>query len=94
MKIAPTLPSKMRLDELPPRTCAVIRRIETGSEEMQRLQSLGVCVGRQIEIIKSGDPLIVRVFGSHLGLAASLASHVWLEVCEPSHCAFQKISDA
>jgi Fe2+ transport system protein FeoA len=82
----------MRLNELPPQTCAAIRRIETGSEEMQRLQSLGICVGRQIEIIKSGDPLIVRVFGSQLGLAASLAAHVWLEVCAPTHCALQEDS--
>ena len=81
-----TLPTTMRLDELPARTCGVIRHVETGCEEMPHLQALGVCVGRQIEIIKAGDPLIVRVFGSRLGLAASLASHVRLEVCEPKRC--------
>jgi len=83
-----------RLDKLPPRTCAIVRRIETGSEEIQRLQSLGICVGRQIEIIKSGDPLIVRVFGSRLGIAASLGARVWLEVCEPDHCALLENPDA
>jgi Fe2+ transport system protein FeoA len=93
MKIASPFFSEARLNELPPRTCAMVRRIETGSEDVRRLQSLGICVGRQIEIIKSGDPLIVRVFGSRLGLAASLAARVWLEVCEPGHCALLKGSD-
>lgn len=75
-----------RLDELPPRTCAVVRRIETDSEEVVRLKSLGLCVGRQIEVVKSGDPLIIKIFGSRIGLSASLAAHVWLEICAPNHC--------
>ena len=92
--MASNILSEIRLDRLPPRICAIIRRIETGSEEIQRLQSLGLCVGRQIEIIKSGDPLIVRVFSSRLGLAASLAACIWLEVCEPGHCALLENPDA
>jgi len=80
----------MRLDTLPPRQCAVVRRIETNGDDTQRLKTLGICVGRRIEVIKSGDPLIVRVFGSRLGLSASLASGVWLEVCTPDHCAMRE----
>ena len=86
MTIASTNVSEARLDELPPRTCAVVRRIETDGEEVQRLKSLGLCVGRQIEVVKSGDPLIVKIFGSRIGLSASLARCVWLEVCAPDHC--------
>ena len=41
-----------------------------------RLKSLGVCVGRRIELIKSGDPLIVRILGTRLGLSARLAAAV------------------
>jgi Fe2+ transport system protein FeoA len=78
----------MRLDELPSRTCAVVRRIETDGEEVQRLKSLGLCVGRQIEVVKTGDPLIVKIFGSRIGLSATLAKCVWLEVCMPDRCNF------
>lgn len=83
-------PSEVRLSELLPRKCAIVRRIETESEDIQRLKMLGICIGRRVEIIKPGDPLIVRVFGSRLGISASLASHVWLEVCQPGHCAMRK----
>ncbi len=86
MTIASTSVGEARLDELPPQTCAVVRRIETDGEEVQRLKSLGLCVGRQIEVVKTGDPLIVKIFGSRIGLSASLAECVWLEVCAPDHC--------
>jgi len=84
------MPPEQRLDELSLRQCAVVRRIETDGDDMQRLKTLGICVGRRIEVIKPGDPMIVRVFGSRLGLSASLASRVWLEVCTPDHCALRE----
>ena len=86
MTIASTSAGETRLDVLPPQICAVVRRIETDSEEVQRLKSLGLCVGRQIEVVKTGDPLIVKIFGSRIGLSASLAECVWLEICAPDHC--------
>ena len=85
-----TTSSEQRLDRLSSRQCAVVRRIETDGDDTQRLKTLGICVGRRIEVIKSGDPMIVRVFGSRLGLSASLASGVWLEVCTPDHCAMRE----
>jgi len=85
-------PTEVRLSELTPRRCAVVRRIETDGEDIQRLKTLGVCVGRQIEVIKRGDPLIIRVFSSRLGLSASLAAHVWIEACTPEHCAMREQS--
>lgn len=84
------MPPVVRLNELLPRTCAVVRRIETETEDIQRLKTLGICVGRRIEVVKGGDPLIVRVFGSRLGISASLATQVWLEICTPEHCALQE----
>jgi Fe2+ transport system protein FeoA len=79
-----------RLDALPPQQCAVVRRIETDGEDVQRLKTLGICVGRRVEVVRTGDPLVVRVFGSRLGVSASLASRVWLEVCAPDHCAMRE----
>ena len=86
MTLATTSFPETRLDKLPPQKCAVVRRIETDSEELQRLKSLGLCVGRQVKVIKTGDPLIVKIFGSRIGLSASLAARVWLEICAPNHC--------
>jgi Fe2+ transport system protein FeoA len=83
-------PTEVRLSELPPRKCAIVHRIETEGEDIQRLKMLGVCIGRRIEVIKRGDPLIIRVFSSRLGVSASLAACVWLEVCTPARCAMRK----
>jgi len=82
--------SETRLDVLPPRQCAVVRRIETDGEDIQRLKTLGICVGRRLEVVRTGDPIILKIFGSRLGLSASLASQVWLEVCSANHCAMRE----
>jgi len=71
----------VRLHELQPKVCAVVRRIEAEDDSMDRLKSLGICVGRQVELVKRGDPLIVRVFGSRLGISARLADRVLVEPC-------------
>lgn len=80
----------VRLDLLPPRACAVVRAIATDDEEMQRLKTLGVCLGRRVELVKLGDPLILKVFGSRLGISATLAANVQVEVCQPGHCALRE----
>ena len=72
-----------RLDLLASRSCAVVRRVDSDSADTQRLQTLGLCPGRQVEVIRQGNPLIVRVFGSRLGLSAELAARVLVEPCSP-----------
>lgn len=79
----------MRLDALPPRVCAVVREIATDDEDTHRLKTLGVCVGRRVELVRTGDPLILKVFGSRLGVSAELAARVFVEVCQPGHCAMR-----
>ncbi len=87
MNVLPEVEVKLtRLDLLPRRVCAIVRRIDTESEDIDRLKTLGVCTGRQVEIIKEGDPLILRVFASRLGMSASLAQRVWVAACSPDHC--------
>ena len=80
----------VRLDELPPRVCAVVRSVDTEDEETQRLKTLGVCVGRRVELVRVGDPLILKIFGSRLGLSAELAKRVRVEVCQTGHCALRE----
>jgi Fe2+ transport system protein FeoA len=92
MTSAFTLPCETRLDRLQPGACGVVRRIESEDEDIQRLKTLGICIGRRVELVKAGDPLIVRIFGSRLGLSAELAVRVWLEVCSTDHCALEACS--
>ena len=80
----------MRLDELPPRACAVVREVATDDEDTKRLKTLGVCVGRRVELVRAGDPLILKIFGSRLGLSAELAARVRVEICSPDHCAMKE----
>jgi Fe2+ transport system protein FeoA len=79
----------VRLDELPPRVCAVVRSVETEDEDTRRLKTLGVCVGRRVELVRAGNPLILKIFGSRLGISAELAARVRVEVCQPGHCALR-----
>ena len=83
------VPPTVRLDELPPRVCAVVRSISTDDEDTHRLKTLGVCVGRRVELARAGNPLILKVFGSRLGISAELASRVQVEICTPGHCAMR-----
>ena len=80
----------VRLDELPPRVCAVVRSIATDDEDTNRLKTLGVCVGRRVELVRAGNPLILKIFGSRLGISAELAARVRVEVCHPGHCAMRE----
>ena len=82
--------SLVRLDALPPRVCAVVRSVMTDDEDTQRLKTLGVCVGRRLELVRAGNPLILKIFGSRLGLSAELAARVTVEVCQPGHCAMRE----
>ena len=84
------LPATVRLDELPPRVCAVVRSIATDDEDTRRLKTLGVCVGRRVELVRAGNPLILKIFGSRLGISAELAARVRVEVCQPGHCALRE----
>jgi Fe2+ transport system protein FeoA len=76
----------VRLNELPPQVCGIVREIETDDEETERLKMLGVCPGRRVELVRAGDPLILKIFGTRLGLAGSLAMRVSVEICGPENC--------
>lgn len=39
---------------------------------------MGVCVGRRIQVVKTGDPMIVRILETRIGLAARLATFVYV----------------
>lgn len=76
----------VRLDELAPHECAVVDHIEAPDDQMERLMSMGVCSGRMVELVMCGDPLILKVFGSRLGVSARLARRVMVVRCNHGSC--------
>lgn len=74
-------PGMARLDGLPARACGIVAFLTARDSEVLRLKALGVCIGRRIEVVRTGDPLIVRAFGTRIGLSAQLARHVFVDIC-------------
>lgn len=75
------------IDRLEPGVCATVQRIDAPDGDMDRLKAMGVCVGRRIEVIQRGDPMIMRVLGSRLGLSRRLANRIFVTACIAPHCA-------
>jgi len=50
--------------------------VSAPGEERTRLEAMGLCAGRLVEVVKAGDPMIIRVLGTRIGLAAALAARV------------------
>ena len=58
-----------------------VQAIETDNDaDRERLEVMGLCAGRTIEVVQTGDPMIVRVLGTRIGLAARLANSVLVEL--------------
>jgi Fe2+ transport system protein FeoA len=76
----PASTSSIPLSALPKGACGLVSEVRN-PDELARLQSMGVCIGRRLEVIQTGDPLIFRVFGSRIGLSARMAEHIQVEPC-------------
>ncbi len=68
-----------RLDQLPSGTRAVVQHIEGSDAAMHRLMAMGLCAGRQVEVVRQGNPLIVRLLGARVGVSSRLARHVLVQ---------------
>ena len=53
--------------------------IEGEGPETIRLKRMGICGGRDIEVVQAGDPMIVHVAGARVGLSRNLASRILVE---------------
>jgi len=67
------------LNEVPSGSRAVVQHIEPAGEAMQRLMAMGLCVGRELEVVRQGNPLILRLLGARIGVSSRLARHVVVE---------------
>jgi Fe2+ transport system protein FeoA len=64
------------LDELAAGRSGAIAAVDAGEQELERLKAMGLCVGRHVEVQRPGDPLIVKVLGTRIGLSARLATRI------------------
>lgn len=70
-----------RLDALGSMEVAIVVEVEADEVDAARLKALGICQGRRIQLVKTGDPLIVRVLGTRVGVSARLAHGITVEPC-------------
>jgi len=70
------------LTAVEPSRCAEVRAIDAPQQDAERLQVLGVCTGRRVRLLRSGDPVIVCVWGTRIGVSRRLAEQVWVEPCD------------
>jgi len=75
-----------RLSDLEDGRCGWIREVEAGDVEIERLQAMSICRGRRVRLVRAGDPLILRVLGTRIGVSARLAAHVLVEPCASDLC--------
>ncbi len=74
-------PGAQRLDLVDAGHCAKILDVQAGEAEIDQLKAMGVCSGRRIMVVQAGDPMILKVLGSRIGLSARLAKRVYVEAC-------------
>ena len=75
------------LNDLIQGQCGLIRHLDLANNDDKRLRTLGICPGRRVWLVRRGDPMVLKVMGTRIGLAGELAQRVTVEVCTPS-CGF------
>ncbi|MBI5684637.1 MAG: ferrous iron transport protein A [Verrucomicrobia bacterium] len=82
----PSAPRR-RLNELPSGSRGVVHHIETAETAMHRLMAMGLCVGREVHVVRQGNPLILGLLGACIGVSSRLAHHVLIKpaCCGGSH---------
>jgi Fe2+ transport system protein FeoA len=79
-------PGARPLDECEPGHCGRVCEVAAGGAEADQLMAMGVCAGRRVQVVKHGDPLILRVLGSRIGVSARLAARVIVVPCPDDWC--------
>ena len=70
---------RYRLDQLPSGARGVVQHIDGADAALHRLMAMGLCVGRHVEVVRQGNPLIVRLLGARVGVANRLARQIVVE---------------
>ena len=75
------------LDQLKGGACAVVRELRGGNDFVNRLASMGLSVGSQLEVLQNRGqgPVLVLVRGTRIGLGRGEALKILLEESECEH---------
>ncbi len=76
MSETPLPPGVTPLCQLPLWSSGTLSAVNGPEEIVARLEGLGLCAGRTVTLLQKGDPTIVQVYGSRIGLAQSLACYL------------------
>lgn len=71
----------IKLAELHVGQCGLVHDLDLGGGDDNRMRTLGICPGRRVWMARRGDPMVLKVMGTRLGLAAELAMKVTVEIC-------------
>lgn len=69
------------LDQIEIGHCARVTEVDANEADIEQLMAMGVCVGRRIMLMQTGDPMILKVLGTRIGVSARLASNVKVQPC-------------
>lgn len=83
---APSSPRDCRLDEVPSGWHGVVHRVEGADVALERLMAMGLCEGREVEVVRRGNPLVVRFLGSRVGVSKRLARQIQVAPRGPGRC--------
>jgi Fe2+ transport system protein FeoA len=72
-------PKECRLHKLDSGGRGVVRLVEGRDGAMARLMAMGLCVGREVEVVRQGNPLVLRFLGARVGLSRRIAERIVVE---------------
>jgi Fe2+ transport system protein FeoA len=75
------LGDRVPLDQIEIGHCARVTEVEASEADIEQLMAMGVCVGRRIMLMQTGDPMILKVLGTRIGVSARLANKVKVQPC-------------
>ena len=65
-----------QIDELDEQEWASIDRLDHNDPSIRRLMGMGLCEGHQVQLIQKGNPMILHVLGSQIGISQRLAKKI------------------
>ena len=77
------------LDKLKPGKCGYVLKVKAENDDVKKLMAMGVCEGRIIKLVHLGEPMILQVLGSRIGVSSRLGKTVEVAPCEEDNCCEQ-----
>jgi Fe2+ transport system protein FeoA len=74
--------SAIPLNKLEPGKCGLVVKVVADNDDAKRLMAMGVCTGQIIKLEQLGDPMILQVVGSKLGVSRRLGETVSVTPCD------------